>query len=343
MTTSNTTLRWGILGTGNIARQFAAGVRTAKRSMISAVGSRTLDAANQFAQTYQIPAAVGSYQDLIKRADVDAIYLSLPNSMHHQWTIAALRAGKHVLCEKPFAVNLAQSQEMFVEAQRAGRVLMEAFMYRSHPLTLAWMEAIRGGAIGQVKVIRASFCYRTTRITNNIRFSRELAGGALMDVGCYCINLCRMVAGAEPTKICASAQLLPAGVDEATSALLEFPNGIQATFNCGMSVQADNTTSICGTDGYIEIPVPWKPPVRNAAWVLGRSIPPLQDLAGKPAPATQPRETRSVNADAELYAMEADDFAESVLDGRPVRVSRNDTLGNMKVLDEIREQIGLRF
>jgi xylose dehydrogenase (NAD/NADP) len=338
-----TQLRWGILGTGNIARQFAAGVRTARRSTVIAAGSRTLDAANQFAQANQIPNAVGSYQELIYRDDVDAIYLSLPNSMHHEWTIAALRAGKHVLCEKPFAVDHAQSQEMFDEAQRADRVLMEAFMYRSHSLTHAVMDAIRGGAIGQVKVIRASFCYRTTRITNNIRFSRELAGGALMDVGCYCINFCRMVAGAEPTKICAAAQLLTSGVDESTSALLEFPNGIQATFNCGMSVQADNTTSVCGTDGYIEIPVPWKPPVRNAAWVLGRSIPPLQDLAGKPAPPTQPRETRCVNADAELYAMEADDFAEAALDGRPVRVSRQDTLGNMKVIDEIRRQIGLQF
>ena len=336
-------LRWGILGTGNIARQFAAGVRTARRSVITAVGSRTVDAANQFAQANQIRNAVGSYKDLINRDDVDAIYLSLPNSMHHEWTIAALRAGKHVLCEKPFAINHAQSQEMFDEAQLAGRILMEAFMYRSHPLTHAVMDAIRGGAIGQVKMIRASFCYRTTRITNNIRFSRALAGGALMDVGCYCINFCRLVAGAEPTKISAVSQLLSSGVDEATSALLEFPSGIQATFNCGMSVQADNTTSVCGTDGYIEIPVPWKPPVRNAAWVLGRSIPPLQDLAGKPAPVTQPRETRTVNADAELYAMEADDFAEGVLDGKPVRVSREDTLGNMQVLDEIRRQVGLQF
>src|SRR5258708_18337405 len=115
------------------------------------------------------------------------------------WRLGALRAGKHVLCEKRFAVNHSQAQEMFDEAQRAGRVVMEAFMYRSHPLTHAVMDAIRGGAIGQVKMIRASFCYRTMRITNNIRFSRELAGGALMDVGCYCIDFCRMVAGAEPT------------------------------------------------------------------------------------------------------------------------------------------------
>jgi D-xylose 1-dehydrogenase (NADP+, D-xylono-1,5-lactone-forming) len=338
-----TKLRWGILGTGNIARQFAAGVRTAQRSVITVVGSRALDAARQFAQAYQIPSAVGSYQELMDHPDVDAIYLSLPNSMHHEWTIAALRAGKHVLCEKPLAVNYAQSQEMFDEAERAGRVLMEAFMYRSHPLTHAVMEAVRSGAIGQVKIIRASFCYRTTRITDNIRFSRELAGGALMDVGCYCINFCRMVAGAEPAKISAAAQLLSCGVDEASSALLEFPNGIQATFNCGMGVQADNTTSICGTDGYIEIPIPWKPPVRNAAWVLGRSIPPLQDLAGKPAPTTQPREMRTVNANAELYAMEADDFARAVLDQEPLRVSREDSLGNMKILDEIRRQTGLHF
>src|SRR5206468_12837384 len=142
-----------------IARQFAAGMHTARRSELAAVGSRQTETAQSFAQTYHIPLALGSYEDLISSDQVDAIYLSLPNSMHHQWTIAALRAGKHVLCEKPFAMNAAQSEAMFDAADKAGCVLMEAFMYRSHPLTHAVLNTVRGGAIGAVRMIRASFCY----------------------------------------------------------------------------------------------------------------------------------------------------------------------------------------
>lgn len=336
-------IRWGILGTGNIARQFAAGMQTAQRGVLAAVGSRNIDSARSFAQAYHIPASHGSYDSLIASPDLDAIYLSLPNSMHHHWTLASLRAGKHVLCEKPFSIDEAQAVEMFDAAGRAGRIVMEAFMYRSHPLTHAVMRAIGAGEIGDVKLIRASFCYRTTRIAGNIRFSRDLAGGALMDVGCYCINFARMVAGAEPTTLHAIARMHSTGVDDAVSAVMEFPGRIHATFSCGMSTQADNSTSVCGTDGYIEIPVPWKPPVHNAAWIIGRAIPPRQDVGNKPVPAAQPRETRTVSAGAELYAMEADDFASAVLDGVPQRVSRSDTLGNMRVLDEIRRQIGLRF
>ncbi|HEX4793958.1 MAG TPA: Gfo/Idh/MocA family oxidoreductase [Humisphaera sp.] len=336
-------LRWGIVGTGNIARQFAAGVRTARRGILSAVGSRQIASAQSFAQAYQIPAAVGSYEELIARPDIDAIYLSLPNSMHRQWTIAAVRAGKHVLCEKPFALDLAESQEMFDEAQKAGRVLMEAFMYRCHPLTHAYTQAIAAGAIGQVKLIRASFCYRTTRTDGNVRFSRELGGGALMDVGCYCINFSRMIAGAEPTRINAVARLHESGVDEQVSALMEFPGGLSATFSCGMIVQADNTTSVCGTEGYVEVPVPWKPPVNDAVWILGRAVPPRQDVGANAAPALPPREVGKVDAGMELYAVEADDFAATVLDSTLPRVTREDTLGNMRVLDEIRRQIGLSF
>jgi predicted dehydrogenase len=339
----NGPLRWGILGTGNIARQFAAGVRTARRGVLAAIGSRQIASAQSFAEAYQIPASVGSYEELLARPDINAIYLSLPNSMHHQWTIAALRKGKHVLCEKPFALDVAESEEMFDEAQKAGRVLMEAFMYRCHPLTHAYTQAIASGAIGQVKLIRASFCYRTTRIAGNVRFSRELGGGALMDVGCYCINFARMIAGAEPTRVHAVARMHESGVDEQVSAVMEFPGGLSATFTCGMGVQADNTSSICGTEGYIEVPVPWKPPVNDAVWIFGRAIPPRQDVGANAAPALPPRDVRKVSAGMELYAMEADDFAASVLDSTPPRVSREDTLGNMRVLDEIRRQIGLLF
>jgi predicted dehydrogenase len=333
-------LRWGILGTGNIARQFADGVaRTARRSHLVAVGSRTVESARKFAQPREITSVHESYESLLSDPTVDAIYNSLPNSLHHEWTLKALRAGKHVLCEKPFAMNRAQADEMFDVARKTGRVLVEAFMYRSHPLTHAAIDSVRGGEIGDVRLIRTSFCYRTTKFQENVRFKPDLGGGGLMDVGCYCINFSRLFAGEEPDEVHASAHFHPeTGVDDVVVATLRFPSGVVASFTCGMSVQADNTAYICGTEGYIEIPVPWKPPPQQAAYTVARSTPPKMDLAAG-IPQRPPRETRLVDANMELYALEADDFAAAVLDGKPPAVSAVDTLGNMAVLDEIRRQI----
>src|SRR5687768_4634167 len=146
-------LRWAILGTGNIARQFAVGVTASSRGVLTAVGSRSLEAAEEFARGYAVTHAYGRYDEALLGRDVDAVYISLPNSMHHEWTLAALRAGKHVLCEKPFAVTAAEADEMFDAAQKAGRLVMEAFMYRCHPQTAAVLDAVRDGAIGEVKLI----------------------------------------------------------------------------------------------------------------------------------------------------------------------------------------------
>ena len=332
-------LKFGILGTGNIARQFADGVAAAQRSEIVAAGSRSIDSAKAFAATRKIPAAYGSYDELLADANVDAIYNSLPNSLHHEWTIKSLKAGKHVLSEKPFAMTRAQAQEMFDVATKTGKVLIEAFMYRSHPLTHAVIDAVRAGEIGELRMVRTSFCYKTNRLEGNVRFEKQLGGGALMDVGCYCINLSRLLAREEPDQISASAHFHERGVDDALVGSMHFPGGVVASMTCGMTVHADNTAYICGSDGYIEIPVPWKPPPKQAAYTLARSTPPKQDIAaGAPKPA---RETRFVDAGSELYALEADDFAAAALDGRPHALTMADTLGNMAVLDEMRRQIGL--
>ena len=330
-------LRWGILGTGNIARQFAEGLRSSRRCAIAAVGSRAAATAGAFAEAYGGPRAYGSYDELLADQNVQAVYNSLPNNLHHDWTIAALRAGKHVLCEKPFAMNRREAQEMFDVARHTRRLLVEAFMYRSHPLTAAVVQTVRSGAIGEVRVIRTSFCYRTTRIAGNVRFARELGGGALMDVGCYCINFSRFIAGAEPTTVFAAARKHPTGVDDVVIASMDFPGDVLASFTAGMGVQADNTAYICGTEGYIEVPVPWKPPVNGAVYTIARGTPPRQD---KPPPSkVPPRERRSVDANVDLYGLEADDFAATVLDGKPPVVTEADTLGNMAVLDEMRRYI----
>jgi xylose dehydrogenase (NAD/NADP) len=340
-------LRWAILGTGNIARQFAVGVTASNRGALTAVGSRSMEAAEAFARAYAAPHACGRYEDVLLARDVDAVYISLPNSMHHEWTLAALRAGKHVLCEKPFAVTAAQAEEMFDAAGKAGRVVMEALMYRCHAQTDAVIDAVRGGVVGEVKLVRTSFCFRTANVRDNVRFRPDLAGGALMDVGCYCLDFSRLVAGAEPTVAAATASLHESGVDELCAGVLRFANNVTATFACGMTVQADNTAYVCGSEGYIEVPVPWKPPAKGATYTIGHSTPPRMDQKGaqgkRIAPTAPPGQTHVVDAGGDLYGLEADDFAASVLDGRPPRISRQETVGNTQLLERLRKQIGLTY
>jgi D-xylose 1-dehydrogenase (NADP+, D-xylono-1,5-lactone-forming) len=334
-------LRWGILGTGNIAKQFAGGVKTSKRGSIVAVGSRQEATAREFAGKYSIAASYGGYGDLLEDKNVDAVYISLPNSMHHEWTLEAINHGKHVLCEKPIATNAVQAEEMFDAAQAKGVKLVEAFMYRSHPVTIQAAEKVRAGDIGQLKMVRTSFCYRTNKIAGNIRFDKSLYGGALMDIGCYCINLSRLLAGQEPEAMHAVAQIHLTGVDEATAGVLKFPNGVIASFTCGMSLQVDNTAYISGTDGYLEIPVPWKPAQKGASYTLARSTPPKMDSPTATTQPTPPRQQFEVDAPCDLFGLEADDFAATVFDNAPPRITRTDSVGNMRVLDELRQQVGV--
>jgi xylose dehydrogenase (NAD/NADP) len=334
-------LLWGVFGTGNIARQFCAGVANCERGRIAAVGSRGKESADTFARERGIERSYGSYDAVLSDATIDAVYISLPNSFHHEWTIKALRAGKHVLCEKPFAASALESEEMFAVAEKAGCVLIEAFMYRAHPLTHAVIAAVRGGEIGDLRLIRTSFCYRTSKVAGNIRFDPSMAGGALMDVGSYCINFARLCAACEPHAVSVTATRHASGVDEMAVGTLHFPNGVLASFTCGMGVQADNTAYVCGSEGFIEVPVPWKPPATGARFNIVQAVPPRQDVrqATSMVAGSGPRRSIEVDAGKEVYALEADDFAATVLDGKAPMVSRADTLGNMRVLDEMRRQI----
>lgn len=334
--------RWGIMGTGNIARQFTTGMATTRRGVVSAVGSRAMAPAAAFASDFKIPQAYASYEELLADRNIDGIYLSLPNSLHHEWTIKALNAGKHVLCEKPIANNAFQAEEMFDIAKKRGKLLVEAFMYRAHPQTRSYIQTLRSGTIGDVKLIKTSFCYRTTKIANNIRFDPALAGGAVMDIGCYCVNFARMIGGRAPVSVLATGRLHQTGVDEYASGSINFGNGILASFVCGMTVQADNSAYVCGSEGYLEIPWPWKP-LRKATYTISHSAPPKQDVTPGATPQQSPRQDVSVEAEAELYALEADDFAATVLDGAAPMMTPEETIDNMVTLDEIRRQIGLNY
>ena len=326
-------LRWGILGTGNIAKQFAGGVRQSETGTLAAVASRSAEAADAFAKRFGVDCSYGDYAAMLADAQLDAVYVSLPNTMHHEWTIKALHAGKHVLCEKPIAVSVAEVEEMFAVARRHGRVLVEAFMYRCHPQTHKVLELIRGGAIGRVRTIRTSFCFRVRKTEGNIRFDPALAGGALWDVGCYCVDFSRLVANAAVTDCGAIAVRHASGVDERVSGAIAFEGGIHAGFVCGMDVQADNSAYVCGDEGYLRIPVPWKPPPGEGQIIIARGTPPKQD-----GPVTQPPppEVHHITDARALYGIEADAFAAVIAGTAPPFVPPEDSIANIRLIERLR-------
>ena len=332
-------LAWGILGTGNIAGQFADALSAAARGRLAAVGSRERGGAERFVAERGLASRAATYDELLADRDVEAIYVALPNAHHRHWTERALEAGKHVLCEKPLAPRPGDAESMFDAAERNRRVLMEAFMYRSHPVTEAVLDELARGAIGELRMVRASFCFRLRHRDANIRFSPELAGGALMDVGCYCLDLARRVAGTEPARATVSARVHASGVDESAVGTLAFPGGELASFSCGMGLQADNTAYICGDEGYLEIPVPWKPPETEAIYRRHTMASPRAE-GGSGGPQ---RKERAVDAGRPVFALEADDFAATVRDGAAPRTTRAQSVGNARLLASLRKQAGLSF
>jgi xylose dehydrogenase (NAD/NADP) len=321
-------LAWGILGTGNIARQFCSGLTVCKRGLAAAVGSRLEEKASDFAKKFGIRKSYAGYERVLEDSQVDAVYISLPNSLHCEWTIRALQAGKHVLCEKPIASNGAEAARMFETARHEVKVLVEAFMYRAHPQTQEVINKVQSSAVGKVKLIRTSFCYRTTRVAGNIRFDPLLSGGALMDIGCYSINFSQLVAGTNAVEVSAKALMHENGVDEVAVAQMKFENGILASFTCGMTLHADNSAYICGTEGYLEIARPWKPPAEGAQyWIKAGNL------------KSEPGHEFIVNAGMDPYALEADDFAATVMDGKAPMVSESETLATIRILDEMRLQV----
>lgn len=314
--------QWGILGTGVIARKFGGQLRHTVRGRLVAAGSRTMESAQSFTSEFG-GRPHGSYEALIADAEVEAVYNSLPNHLHHEWTIKALEAGKHVLCEKPFALNTRQAEEMFAAAERAGRVLAEAFMYRCKPVIHRFLEAVRRGAVGEVKLIRSHFTFSRPVLGTDARYHAEMGGGSLMDVGAYCVNFSRAIAGAEPVEMRALAHLHERGVDDYAAGVLRFPGDVLATFTCGMTVESDRTTFVGGTKGWMSIDFPWQ--TADSFLVVNGDR----------------RETIAVPTPKPVYALEADAFADAVSNGTPPWTSKADTLGNMRALDELRRQIGL--
>ncbi len=322
-------LRWGVLSTADIARRkWIPGVRHApdQRGEVLAIASRDGEGARRIAASLGIPRAHGSYEELLADPEVDAVYIPLPNHLHLDWTLAAARAGKHVLCEKPIALSSAEAQQMADACASAGVLLMEAFMYRLHPSWRAVRELIASGRIGRLQTVQSWFSYYNDD-PRNIRNQADAGGGALMDIGCYSINLSRMLFGAEPERVEASILRDPdMEIDVLTSALLVFPGGGTATFTCSTRSESDQRVHIYGTEGRISIGIPFNIPPDRETHV---------DVTHGGDPPVTP-DTRTLTfAVADPYGVEADAFAAAILDGSPAPIPAADAVANMRVIEQV--------
>jgi predicted dehydrogenase len=307
--------RWGILSTARIAERIVHGARLAGNAQIVAVGSRDEARARAYAEQYEIERAHGSYEALLADDEVDAVYIPLPNSMHVEWSVRALEAGKHVLCEKPLTRDPAQVEVAFDAAERAGRLLMEAFMWRFHPQT---DELVRlAGTVGELRTVRTSFGFNLpVPAAENVRWQMGLEGGALMDVGCYCVNALRLLLG-EPERVYGEQVVGGDGVDARFAGVLRFPGDVLGTFDCGMDVHRRHSIEVVGSEGTIFVPSPWQAP--EPLIVVTRD--------------GEPEELRPPAVDP--YARELEEMGRAIAGGPPPRLGRADALGQASVIDAL--------
>ncbi len=311
-------LRWGILSTARIGlRRVIPALREAKSATILAIASRDLARAREIAAQLGIPRAYGSYEALLADRDVDAVYNPLPNSLHRAWTLKAAEARKHVLCEKPLALNAAEANEMVGACQRAKVLLQEAFMYRFHPQIEEAQRLVRDGAIGEPQLVRSAFTFPVSRPTD-IRLDPTLGGGGLMDVGCYCINISRLLVG-EPARVW-GAEREEGGVDVVFAGTVQFPGDVFAQFDCGVRVPARQFCEVVGTTGVLTIPRPFTPGDDPVSLLLWRGE----------------REERIEIAGVNQYTRMVEAFAECVLADKPPRFPASDAVTNMRVIDALR-------
>lgn len=333
-------LRWGIISTGKIAGRFAAALASSRHGQLVAAASRTAEAADRFAAEFNVPRRHVGYDALLADRDVDVVYIATPHPMHAEWAIRAAEAGKHILCEKPLTMNHAEAVRVVEAARRHDVFLMEAFMYRCHPQTHKLVELIRDGAIGRVRVIQATFSFNSHYDTASRVYANALGGGGILDVGCYCTSMARLIAGAadgadfaEPSRLSAVGHVGPTGVDHYTTACAEFPGDIIATLSTGVAVNQENAVRIYGTRGHIHLPVPWTP---------GAGADPTYIHLHQDGAEPQRLE---IAPDRPLFAIEADVAAENIprRQAPPPAMSWADTLGNMQTLDRWRQALDVVY
>jgi len=309
-------VRLGLLSTARINGEVLAAVARTDAVVVSAVASRELARAEAYAGEHGIPRAHGSYDALLADPDVDAVYVSLPNGPHHEWTVPALEAGKHVLCEKPYSRRPADVVEAFDLADRAGLVLMEAFMYRHHPQWRRVPELVADGAIGRLRSIHATFGFRLQK-ADDVRLRPELDGGALMDVGCYCVSGSRLLAG-EPVRAQGEQVVGPTGVDLAFHGTLRFPDDVVAQLDASFLVSSRQRLEAVGEEGSILVEAPWR-----ADWgmrVVLRRGGEVEEVEVEPG---------------DMFVLELENLADAVKGRAPQLLGREDALGQARAIDAL--------
>ncbi len=297
-------LRWAILGTARINRRVIPALRLARRSELVAVGSRDQARADAFAQEWSVPRAVAGYKTLLDDPQIDAVYIPLPNTDHVPWTLAAIAAGKHVLCEKPIALDPDDVARIAAAAAAARVVVEEGFMYRHEPLTTRVMSLINDGAIGEVRAVVSGFTFALDA-TRNIRLDAGLGGGSLWDVGCYPVTYAQLIVGREPTRVFGTAHRHASGVDEEFMGMLRFSTGATANIYAGFRTPYRTWLEVLGSDGALAVPNPFRPG-------------PLETLELERKGAVERIEVRG---SPEIFVREIEDFEAAVLDGAPTVVS----------------------
>ena len=309
-------MRLGLLSTANINRAILGGAGGTDRVEVVAVASRDAARAEAYAAEHGIPAAHGSYEALLADPGVDAVYVSLPNGMHHEWTMHALAAGKHVLCEKPYTRHPEEAEEAFDAADAAGLVLMEAFMYRHHPQTATIARLVEERAVGRVLAIKAVFSFALTDLTN-VRAIPELDGGALMDIGCYCVSGSRLVAG-EPETVLAEQVVGETRVDMALYGTLRFPGDVVAQIEASFLAPQRQMLAVVGEEGVLRAHAPWR-----------------VDWGGDLVLARRgEREVVAVEA-ADPYTRELENLADAIEGRAPALLGRADAVAQARLIDAL--------
>jgi predicted dehydrogenase len=316
-------LQWGILGTSNLARnKILPALQGCKYLEVSAIASRSLEKADAVAKQFRIKKAYGAYEDLIADPDIDVVYNPLPNHLHVPWSIRALKAGKHVLCEKPIAMSAVEADSLIRAAGEHPRLkVMEAFMYRFHPQWQRTMQIVREGGIGELRTIHSFFAYFNTD-GGNIRNQSAAGGGVLMDIGCYCASLARFLFEAEPKRVLGIVEYDSRfQTDRLASAILDFGRGT-ATFTCSTQAALYQRVTILGTTGRVEIEIPFNAPPDKPCRVWHQQGTQLEEIRLEPC---------------NQYTIQADEFSLAVLNDTPVPTPLTDAVANMKVIDAVFE------
>ncbi len=313
-------IRWGILSTARIGRRVISAIQASRNGEASLVASRSLERARAWASQHGVPRACGSYEELLADGEIDAIYNPLPNSMHAEWSIKCAEAGIPTLSEKPFASDAPEAQSIVDAFEKHNVPLAEAFMYRFHPQHAKVKEILAAGGIGELQIINSSFTHPVTD-ESDIRLSKTLAGGALMDVGCYCVNLMRFMTGEEPERVSAAARIGErTEVDETLVGALEFPSGVIGHFDCGLRSFGQHTYTLKGSEGMIAVP---------QSFVIAKAADGIvRHWRGDSF-------SEHVIPAVDQYRLMVEDFADALLNERPPRFAPADAVDNMIVVDRL--------